>query len=256
MVFNYTKVNYYTLRSMIQNNVGFPFNFLLSRPHARYTCEYAIKMKRGTDTVATYQRRGQFVVGDDVNICAHVGHYRYYSKVVVKKPQNVSVARCVYISGYHGGMGSRFIDYRGYKPHDGEYGNGSLFSFLVAYTEGENTAPMVINVSGAIGDYRTMYALTEEAGFHYSSAPFYNAVWGFKSGISFEIDNPDADTINCRKMINYNTLRGTTLHRDPITRNFTVKVSGKGHWGDEATYAGVAAARRGHDQYRRPTIIG
>ena len=76
-VFNYAPVNLSQLRSIIKNDILFPFNFLLSRPHARYQCDYMIKLKRGSETVSTYQRRGRFEVGDDVNIGAHVGHYRY-----------------------------------------------------------------------------------------------------------------------------------------------------------------------------------
>lgn len=255
-VFNYAKVNLQQLRDIISNNILFPFNFILSRPHARYMCDYAIKLKRGTETVSTYQRRGRFEVGDDVNIGAHVGHYRYYSKVVVKKPKNVSIARCIFVADYNGGMNSRFIKKSEYKPHDSQYGDGSLFALMVGYEETEDSSPNVINVSGSIADFRQLYDLSGEDQLHYSSAPFYNTLWGWSVGRSLEVDDPNWKYISEKIAVNHNTLKGTTLHRDFTTKKFTMVDSGLGHWGDEATYNGVAKARRGQSAYRPPNRVG
>lgn len=78
-VFNLTPVHKDAFEAFIANDVLFPANFIISRPHAEYECCYAIKLKRGTDTIATYQKRGEFETGDDVAVGVHTGHYRYYS---------------------------------------------------------------------------------------------------------------------------------------------------------------------------------
>lgn len=254
--FNLSRVTRQQLELLLEKNVLFPFNFLLARPHARYWTNTAIKVKRGTDTVATYQRRGRFEVGDDVSVGMHVGNYRYYSKVVVKEPKNVAIARNIFVDGYEAGMGSEFIRPDEYRPRELEYGSGSLFSFLVGYNESDDTAPGVINLSGGIDDLRVIFELGDERGLHYSSAPYYAMLWGWAYGESFELGSSASDYVNERPRINFNTLKGKTLLRDPMTNRFDIVDSARGHWGNDYTYTGCAAARRGAAAYRPPNNVG
>ena len=256
-VFNYARVTRQQLERMIAADVRFPFNFILARPHARYQTGYAIKLLRGAQTVVTYQRRGRFEVGDDAQVGAHVGNYTYYSKVVVKQPKNVMLLRNIYVRGYDGGMGSEFVSMDDYRPYDGKYGTGSVFALLVAYTETDETVPAVLNLSGAIDDMVGVYQLYERRGLHYSSAPFYAALWGWRRGQSYRTDESYISEafVNRKERINFNTLKGKTMRIDPVTGQFTLVDSGRGHWGDEATYNGCAAARRGAAQYSPPSAV-
>ncbi len=175
---------------------------------------------------------------------------------MVKQPKNVSIARCVFVAGYEGGMGSRFIDPKDYNPIEDRYGNGSLFSFLVGYEENEDTSPAVINVSGVINDLPELYQLMRETELHYSSAPFYNTFWKFNVGQSlYELGNY-VDYVNDNREVNMNTLKGTGRLRNLRTLQFDVVDHGSGHWGDEATYNGVAKARRGQAVYKHQNQVG
>jgi hypothetical protein len=243
-VFNLTPVRESVLDSFITNNILFPINFLLSRPHAEYKTCYGMKVKRGTETITTYQRPGEFEVGDDVNIGAHTGHYRYYSKVVVKQPRNVFIARSIFVNGYQRGMGSQLFKRQHYRPNDGEFGHGSLFVFAIGFEEREDRGlPAVVNVAGKLRNLSLLFRLESEA-LHYSTAAYYASFWDISKFAGLEIDRP-ARMAGDGFHANLNTLKGSTWYRDFRTLRFDDREPGQGHWTDYGTYDGCGRARRG-----------
>lgn len=183
-------------------------------------------------------------------------YFLLIGKVVCKAPKNVSINRCVFIKGYYRGMGSQPYVRGEYRPYSYEFGNGSLFSFMVGYDETEENLPMMLNVSGKHGNIDTTFGLAKTASLHFSSAAFYQNYWGFPADQAESVDRSSFKYVNDRPAINLNTFKGTTNRRD-VNLEFTRRDRGRGHWGDEATYEGCAKSRSGqYSSYDPQTVVG
>jgi hypothetical protein len=255
VVFNLTPVRREAFTSFIQNNILYPLNFIVARPHAEYQGCYVVKIKRGADTIATYQRRGEFMVGDDTNIGAHIGQYRYYASCIVFKERNIGLLRNTFINGYERGMGSKPYTHKTYAPHNDEYGDGSFFVFAVGYEETEQVLPQAINISGSHSELVRAFGMANDQGEHYSSAAFYAAKWKWQRGLMTEIDTSKVKFTNDYSGSNQLTFLGSTRYRDVKSKEFTIELAGRGHWGPEGTYTGCANVRAGHMQMFSPPSI-
>lgn len=250
-VFLGTTTNKKAWVSLIRNNVLFPTDFLLSRPHARYQTYTAIKVKAGAETAVTYMGNSHFTLGDNVATQTHLGAFTYYSATVVFEPRNVFVVRNSFVEGYDGGMGTKFYEIGKYNPSMQKYGDepltntkgGSLFAMMIPRGGFDLPSPMSITGRFTMFD-RQIFSMNEEK-VHYPTAFFYNKLWGFSDQSLGTLDINSMRYINERTAPNGVTHEGHTLYYSPSVRDFKRVRLSRGHWGSEVTYSGCGQVRRG-----------
>jgi len=250
-VFLGTTTNKKAWVSLIRNNVLFPTDFLLSRPHARYQTYTAIKVKAGDSTAVTYMGNSHFTLGDNVATQTHLGAFTYYSSTVIFEPRNVFVVRNSFVEGYDGGMGTKFYEIGKYNPGQQKYGDepltntkgGSLFAMMIPRGGFDLPSPMSITGRFTMFD-RQIFSMNEEK-LHYPTAFFYNKLWGFSDHSLGTLDINNMRYVNERTAPNGVTHEGHTLFYSPTARDFKRVRLSRGHWGSDVTYSGCGQVRRG-----------
>ncbi len=246
------------LRSFVNNNVLFPMSFVVSRPHARYSALTGIKAKAGAGT--TYIGPSSFMVGDDAAIGVHLGTYNYYSASIVQRNENVYVAKAIYIDAYLGGMGVGLYEPDSYQPRQGNYGDGSVFVIAMPYNERahhqNNQLPNPMSLTGNFEHLPiASFEVIDKSGLHYSTAYYYNKMWGWSSmGAREEIEESRHYSQDAAPP-NYVTYRGHTWYRG-VDGQFSVVSVGTGHWGPDATYIGCGEVRNGQLDIFTPQNYG
>lgn len=246
-VFNYAQVTEETLKRMDKFDVMKPFDILLMRPHMRYHCLRAIKMKRGASTIRMYQKRGRACAGDNCELEEHFIQYKYQSNAVIINPKNICVLKCAFVTEYLGGGGVKWIDRENYNPQQRYYG-GDLISALIGRDE---VLPGVLNLSGYDTETEELYQLADSEGrSQYSSSGWVNAAYRLARGKRRHSESCETEFITECDYVNQIMHKGVRRHCDPVTQQWVVSERGNGHWGLIATYDGANPARLGKESYQ------
>jgi hypothetical protein len=160
----------------------------------RYNMALGIKCKAGGDTGFTYFGHSDFMLADDATIKIHYGHYTHYGKSVIHNEQNVFVAYDIFPNDCLGGMGvTPYKTVDQFVPED-DIRLADIFYVMVPYTE--TNFPKVMSMAGRFYTYMDAGMLDEEdpanRELHYSTAAYYNRVWGWHSEaeVVVELDDP------------------------------------------------------------------
>lgn len=252
--FLFTKCTKSVIRRMANGNVLIPFNFIICRPHATYLMGSLIMMKGGHETGFLAANKPDFQVGDDPHIKMHFGHYTYYSKAIVKEEKNIFMAEDIWCRRYLGRNNTNWFKLNsGENLHnqifdddddDGESfgetqtGKPSLFSILVPYSTERIPNPM--HMSGRFEpDERE----------HYPTSDFYSEQFGSLLNMNRADTNLKLFYDMNGEVRNWTCYRGHQINwRESSTGGiggFTEVVYGKGHWGKNGTFPGVADIRNG-----------
>lgn len=235
---------------LLKQNVKLPFDFILARPHQRYTTLGFYYMQAGLETGATYLRDGEFHLADS-EYGYHRGIVNQYVKPTIYTERNVDWVPNAMVTGYRGGNGTEFFAEEAYDPLNNRYaseGNpnspanrGSMLSLMIPAGE---KIPNPLPLSGYLSN-ADKYAHPDK--FAYSTAPFYVRKYGFQE---LDVQYPQyVDTLSLRDVDDYpNTLtyHNFCLIYDPKTDSFSKKREETGHWGTGTTYIGCNAARHGN----------
>ena len=122
-----------------------------------------------------------FQLGDNVIQKLHVGNFTFYSKSLVYRQQNVYLAEDMFSTSYVSGAGTSFFtckdDYEAYCSGTARSDAKSIFALLAPYSSREYANPM--DLTGHYGG--NIAPLQETPEYHYATAPFYQAHWGWRS---------------------------------------------------------------------------
>ncbi len=231
-----TPFNKRVLERFLDEDVLFPLNILVLKPHMKYEMALAIKALAGSSTGSTYLGPSDFQTQTDGTRKVLWGNFTTYRIAHVHKPENVYIPYDIYSDGTLGGAGVLPYKKSEYQPMAGNYGRGSLFFAAVSYEE--TYFPEVFNISGRWLEYNHQSLIDKDDydDLHYSTAARYNNEWGWapKTNMGMKTLHYDQDKYNYHMSTRPNTtvFQAHTFLR---ARNGDWKKVdiGRGHWGDE-----------------------
>ena len=248
LVFLTTPVNDMSMRANIINGLAHPFNYLLVRPHARYRTLAAIKCVPGFDTGRTWMGHIKTEVGDDAATGVHHVNVTYYAKSEVTNPKNVVNLNNVMVVDSEGGLSRGFYQKSNYDPTNNNYGDDldSFFVFLIPRSEKPAANPLSLTgkyhwVSGV----PNMQPIKEvEKGFMtYTTAPWYNAYWGFHNQ-RFNLELQDSMYTNYSSEVSIpNEMAFLSFAHYWTGKRFGQATAQTGHWRNKSVGFGMRRAR-------------
>ena len=250
------KINKANLQKMIENDIPFPFGFLLVRPFQRYDMCSAILCRAGARLGQTFIGHSDFQLADNVINKTHVGHYTFYSKSIVHDEKEYVIAEDVFAAGYKGGENTRMYDKKDDFVDDvrAESFRNSILSFLIPYRTNQPRGPRIqnpIDITGKL--HPTLYQDTdiparevEEA--MYPGARYYCELLQLKELSSYASDATE-HFLSPYKYINTVCFQGHQFMYNHTQGGFVDKIRNTGHWGPHGVYAGCKAVRCGDNDF-------
>lgn len=227
-----------SLSNMIANNTPLPVSFIFARPNMTYDMGSGILMKGGADTGNTFVGNNDFQLGDDINTKVHHGHYTYYSKAIVKQPNNIMVAHDIFAMGYTGGNDCSI--------RTNSNPTGSTVVLMVPYNESEKKSnPLSIFHESPCGGSRSEQCKRHTC----TSAEFYAGIWEFdppagEDAFAFEFEAGASNDL---------CWQGHQMNWDPtFNRGYTAITRNTGHWGPKV-YPGCGQVRAGQMKFFEQT---
>ena len=244
------------LQKMIEDDIPFPFGFLLVRPFQRYDMCSAILCRAGARLGQTFIGHSDFQLADNVINKTHVGHYTFYSKSIIHDDKEYVIAEDVFAAGYKGGENTRMYDNKEDFIDDvrAESFRNSILSFLVPYRTNQPRGPRIQNPIDLTGKlHPTLYQDTdiparevEEA--MYPGARYYCEVLQLKELSSYASDATE-HFLSPYKYINTVAFQGHQFMYNHSQGGFTDKIRNTGHWGPHGVYAGCKSVRCGDNAF-------
>lgn len=243
------------LHQALEADILLPHSFIPSRNHMDYMSLAVIKVQPGLVTGATFVKKGLFTFGDNSIKQEKVGTFSFYSRSIVKNPENVFVARDVYINGYHGGAGTRPIVLHGkhtanYKPLRRKFGDANeggaqapssmemgrdrpaMYHFAVPYEFVNVNAPTRLTLLseesiGRRGDRSGTFA-------RIPTLPYYNSRFRFDQNLFNSISvYGDHQYVNSKLAVNAVSCQAGQEGWDSVNQTYGNKathVRPTGHW--------------------------
>jgi len=258
-----TPVTRQALRATIRYDLVHLFNYICSRPHARYLGIAVTKMVPGIGTGQTNLGHVKAEVGDDPTTGVHNANLTYYSSSQITRPKNISNNPNCLIVDYYGGLGSGFYE-RGdtYRPNDNVYGHSNNDSFFVfAYPRQEKIEANPISLTGKYQWLnRNAYSLPEQtfSGLTHSTAPFYSMYWGFlKHRWNSPLDSTmyNKYQIGERSIPNAMTFGSFSARYNSKQGTYTEYTNQTGHWKTHTLGPGAHDARIGLRSFANNPIV-
>jgi hypothetical protein len=168
------KINKAFFQSCINNNLLFPMNFLILRPHGTWRGRTAIKMLGGGEAGNTFFAHGSAEVGHDANRMISVLHSVAYMAAIVQNAQYVYAAPNLMIDAYYGGLGMGFFNPTSYQKRSPDGSEHSIVVVAVPYKERQFPNPL--DIAGRFyTDYDNgLVDIRHNDALHYSTAYRYN----------------------------------------------------------------------------------
>ena len=142
-------ITYDLLKGMIQNNIPFPFNFIIVRKDQQWYTATAIVGKMGSGTGFTAVSNPDVMFGDHVTDKTHEMHAHCYAASVVTTSTNIHIASDLIFRKYLGGGNNTFIREdewsemvnRGFAPN-AMYNAPSIYPLMIPYLLSDLPAAM------------------------------------------------------------------------------------------------------------------
>lgn len=146
----------------------------------------------------------------------YAGNFTFYSKSLVYRQQNVYLAQDMFSTSYVSGAGTAFFsckeDYEAYCSGTARSDAKSIFALLAPYSSREYANPM--DLTGHYGG--NISALQENDEYHFPTAPFYQAHWGWRSPAPDAPGRPHFDNGDCVPNTLVFQVRGGTPLKPPV----------------------------------------
>ena len=244
------------LQELIDNNVPFPFGFVLFRPQMTYSLGTGILTVAGATTGETLIGHTDFQLADNVVQKMHYGNLTMYLKSVVYKPNQVFLADNLFSGDYIGGNDTSMNDVHSIFS-DAQSAKKSIYTCLVPLpTYGAKGSdeymiepPNPMDCTGAFSSSRGyLRALDNEnqsnGRKHYATARFYQAMYGWTNSVidedgHFQTSNHSWNTVCFQDHQSIYSVKG---------RDYSVTIMNTGHWGS-SVYPGCGRVRRGMQKY-------
>jgi len=255
-VYLLTPTDYRNFSSLITNNVPFPMNFLIMRPHMEYDTLRIVKMKAGTDTGECIITNTHMHAGQSSDLKKLQFHYNYNIMVAITNNKNIWVEHNAFVDKYNrgGGIKPYSTDPSIYNVKEDIYGDGSII--VVALPRYENDLPDPLSITGKFS-YADLNLnnLEENKSNHYSTSPYYNRIFNWSEGsIGEDYDDSNIEYVGKRIGANRILYNGVTRYRTPNTGEFTTYSASTGHWKTKNIYPQCLDAKTGEEDFRSNSI--
>lgn len=249
----FTRVTKDNMLRLDEHDVLVPFNFVIWRPHMQYRTRGIIKCAQNGGTGNLFIGNSSFNLGFETGRKMAQMHYTTHFRAVVTEPKNLYVQPDVYCQEIEGGAGCRFYDPETYAAMDNDHLENSLICTACPITE--TIFPMAMDISGRFyTDFGT--GTVPRAQFerlHYSTAARYNLLYNFLRSNKNGTDVPHLGP--GRNHVNRICWQGHQQNMNPKSKEYSIVITGKGHWRENATYAGCAPIRNGAlEQFRENPV--
>jgi hypothetical protein len=249
------KINKAFFQSCINNNLLFPMNFLILRPHGTWRGRTAIKMLGGGEAGNTFFAHGSAEVGHDANRMISVLHSVAYMAAIVQHAQYVYAAPNLMIDAYYGGLGMGFFNPTSYQKRSPDGSEHSIVVVAVPYKERQFPNPL--DIAGRFyTDYDNgLVDIRHNDALHYSTAYRYNNneyLFYTRSNPQDELSEPTV--IPEHVHMNRICWQGAQYMYNRVSGKFDYCEVNTSGWG-ELVYAGCGRVRRGGALYLDPTRV-
>lgn len=240
-----------SLESFIVNNILFPMNFLILRPHGTWRGRTCIKMLGGGAAGNMYLAHGSAEVGHDAQRMISVLHSVAYMAAIVQNAQHVYAAPNLYIDRYMGGLGMRFFNPASYQRRSAEHSEESIVVVAVPYLEREFPNPL--DIAGRhYTDYDSgLIDLKNNNELHYSTAYRYNNEYHFFSRSNQQDELSQPTVLPGDVHMNRICWSGAQFNYNRLSGKFDYYEYNTSGWG-ELVYPGCGRVRNGSDMYLDP----
>lgn len=239
--------------SCISNNLLFPMNFLILRPHGTWRGRTCIKMLGGGEAGNTYFAHGSAEVGHDANRMISVLHSVAYMAAIVQNAQYVYAAPNLLIDAYYGGLGMGFFNPTSYQKRSPDGSENSIIVVAVPYKERQFPNPL--DIAGRFyTDYDNgLVDIRHNDDLHYSTAYRYNN----KEYLFYTRSNPQdelSEPTVIPEHVHMNRIcwQGAQYMYNRVSGKFDYCELNTSGWGD-LVYPGCGRVRRGGDLYLDPS---
>jgi hypothetical protein len=244
------------LLRMIENDIPFPFGFMLCRPFQRYDMCSAILCRAGARLGQTFIGHSDFQLADNVINKTHVGHYTFYAKSIIHDEKEYVIAEDVFASGYKGGENTRFYSQKEELMDDvhAESFRASILCMLVPYRTNAPRGPRIQNPIDVTGQlHPTLYQDTdipssEVEDAMYPGARYYAEYLELKKLSSYASDATE-HFLSPFRYINTVCFQGHQFMYNHAQQGFTDRILNTGHWGPNGVYAGCKGVRCGDNDF-------
>jgi hypothetical protein len=246
-------VNRKNLESIIANNILFPFNMILFRPHATFRGNTVIKCMGGGVAGNTYFSMGSAETGHDVARMVGELHTVCYMAAIVHKPQYVYCTPNMYVDRYLGGLGMKVYTPESYQNRSTQGNELSIIVAAIPYTERSQDLPNPLDIAGRFyTDFES--GLVDARGneeLHYSTAFRYNNRYLFYTRSNAMDENNYPTVLPEDNHLNRICWAGAQYMFNRKTGRWDYYEANTSGWGD-LVYAGCGRVRDGADQYLDP----
>lgn len=188
-IYDLTPVHRMAYEQWFGNNILSNIDFYITRPHIQVSALDVIKIKAGSDTMITGVAPGQFELGDDPNVQAHLGTMTSKHVIMMMKPENVCNQKGAMINGVLGGLNTVPIDPRKYDMGLGNFDGQDMI--VVPISRRDRFEGNVLSLTGnlRIAETRALSLKTDANEVQYETYPRMNKIFGFlqnRSGVNTE----------------------------------------------------------------------
>lgn len=188
-IYDLTPVHRMAYEQWFGNNILSNIDFYITRPHIQVSALDVIKIKAGSDTMITGVAPGQFELGDDPNVQAHLGTMTSKHVIMMMKPENVCNQKGAMINGVLGGLNTVPIDPRRYDMGLGNFDNQDMI--VIPIPRRDHFEGNVLSLTGSlrIAETRALSLKTDVNEVQYETYPRMNKIFGFlqnRSGVNTE----------------------------------------------------------------------
>lgn len=263
LVFMFSAVVKNALDCIIRNNILFPWNFILARPHATYTTLTTIKCRPGEGLGNSYIAKIETEASDDTSVHLHTLNVNYWAGVIITNYEQLFTVNNSFICGYKGGLGVEFynpLEYSG-DIQTNRRNMPSIMSFSIP--RHEKIDDEHISISGKASWYTRDGEAIDLAGidnrFGYSSSAFYAGHYGFYD-VAYNTQTAipgGASRYTARaRAPNAICFASTAIYNSFRDHKPAYRTVQRGHWRNETVGAGAHAARIGQASFNnQPTAF-
>lgn len=250
LLFLFTKITKFSVRASSDHNFWHPFNYIVARPHMLYDAVSGIKTIPGSGTGNTYISQMAANVANDNQTNETMVHVTAWTgAAVTAQTPRVFVAPNILVVKYHKGNGVGWINPVDYAPSQGVFGSDNDAS-LMAFAQPRNekygkcfSLSGELSMTDVMGQTVPIRTNTDEKLWSYSSAGFYNRIYGFNLwNWKTPVRGLKPREIFVPNRVVYASL---ALYRNQITHAYDRATVNTGHWPSELVGPNKAAQRVG-----------
>jgi hypothetical protein len=237
-----------SVKAMVDADMRVPFDCIVTRPHITFHTLCAVKMLADGETMRTMVSKVTFEMANDPKTHSHVGSLVWRSCAFVAHPENIGVARSIFVNGVRQGLRMGFIDPKAYNPTQGTFDDQSII--VIAISQNEQIDGNLFSLNGTlhVPEFGHLSLTKDPLRPQYSTAARYNRLYGWNEQIhGQDLSRIPQSLQQDRSRNNTLCMPGAFISYDFTTGSPTVFNTGRGHLAG-LVYPGCAKVLDGYSE--------